>query len=256
MRYFLGVHKYAPTAAVQGDMGWISLKYRRYVAMLKFWNRLVHMDNTRLTKQVFLWCYDNPVNNWCDEIRKIAETFHVEHTYATKGIFKIDDIIQKCSELMLTEWRHQILTKPKLRTYTKFKTEFVVEPYITRNVPKYSRSLYAQFRSGILPLHIETGRYANIRDPHTGKHRKMSPNERLCNICKFDHVEDEKHFILICNKYEEERNTLFQHCSQSNDNFRNLTEDEKFTYIIKNEWRAALNYITDAWMKRKECLYV
>ena len=36
MRYFLGVHKYAPTAAVQGDMGWISLKYRRYQAMLRF----------------------------------------------------------------------------------------------------------------------------------------------------------------------------------------------------------------------------
>jgi hypothetical protein len=41
---------------------------------------------------------------------------------------------------------------------------------------KYSRSLYAQFKSGILPLHIETGRYANIRDPHTGNHRKTQTN--------------------------------------------------------------------------------
>jgi hypothetical protein len=65
-----------------------------------------------------------------------------------------------------------------------------------------------------------------------------------------------KHFLLICHKYEEERNTLFQLCSQSNDNFRNLTEDDKFIYIIKKEWRATLNYITDAWMKRKEYLYV
>ena len=31
---------------------------------------------------------------------------------------------------------------------------------MTNNVTKYHRSIYAQFRCGILPLHIETGRYA------------------------------------------------------------------------------------------------
>ena len=36
MRYFLGVHKYVPTAALHGDMAWLSLKYRRYIVMLKF----------------------------------------------------------------------------------------------------------------------------------------------------------------------------------------------------------------------------
>ncbi len=50
MRYFLGVHRYAATAAVQGDMGWLSTKYRRYIMMLKFWNRLIKMENNRLTR--------------------------------------------------------------------------------------------------------------------------------------------------------------------------------------------------------------
>ena len=53
MRYFLGVHRFAPTAGVQGDMAWLSLKYRRYIAMLKFWNRLIKMDDSRLTKKIF-----------------------------------------------------------------------------------------------------------------------------------------------------------------------------------------------------------
>ena len=48
MRHFLGVHKFAPTAAVQGDMGWMSIKFHRYIDMLRFWNRMLKMDNTRL----------------------------------------------------------------------------------------------------------------------------------------------------------------------------------------------------------------
>ena len=51
MRFFLG----APTCGVQGDMGWLSMKYRRYIIILKFWNRLIKMDDSRLMKRVFLF---------------------------------------------------------------------------------------------------------------------------------------------------------------------------------------------------------
>ena len=56
------------------EMTWLSLKHiGRYSVMLKFWNRLVKLNNTRLTKRVFMWCYDNPENNWCEDIRQVAE---------------------------------------------------------------------------------------------------------------------------------------------------------------------------------------
>ena len=57
MRYYLGVHRYAPTPGVQGEMAWLSLKYRRYILMTKYWNRLIKLDNDRLTKKIFLWSY-------------------------------------------------------------------------------------------------------------------------------------------------------------------------------------------------------
>ena len=53
MRYFLGVHKFAPNAAVTADMGWLAPKYRRYICMLRFWNRLMDMDENRLTRHIF-----------------------------------------------------------------------------------------------------------------------------------------------------------------------------------------------------------
>ena len=256
MRYFLGVHKYAPTAAVQGDMGWISLKYRRYQAMLRFWNRLVKMDETRLTKRVFLWCYDNPENNWCGDIRKIAETLHKQQIYNTKGIFNIGEIQKKCIELMSIECKNEILMKPKFRIYKEIQNNFVVEPYVTNNVTKYHRSIYAQFRCGILPLHIETGRYANIKDPQTGNYRKLNVTERVCNICKSNDVEDEQHFLLVCDAYREERNTLFEQCSTAHEYFPNLIEIDKFKSILNDNWKAGLKYILESWIKRKEITYL
>ena len=57
IRYFLGVHRFAPKLAINGDMGWLPTKERRWFNILRYWNRLVNMDEVRICKKVFLWDY-------------------------------------------------------------------------------------------------------------------------------------------------------------------------------------------------------
>ena len=57
MRCFLGVHKYTPIYGLQRDIGWFTLSVDRSVYMVIFWNRLININNDRLTKCVFLWDY-------------------------------------------------------------------------------------------------------------------------------------------------------------------------------------------------------
>ena len=71
MRFFLGVHKYAPVAGLQGDMGWISLSINRCISIVRFWNRLLNMDNTRIIKRVFMWDYQLNENNWSSHMESI-----------------------------------------------------------------------------------------------------------------------------------------------------------------------------------------
>ncbi len=52
--------------------------------------------------------------------------------------------------------------KPELRTYIKSKKQFETEQYIKFCVSCLKRSLLAQFRMGVLPLAIETGRFKSI----------------------------------------------------------------------------------------------
>ncbi len=58
VRIFLGVHRYVPLPAIDGDMGWSSCDTRRKVAMFKHWIRLIDMDDSRLPKIVFKWDVD------------------------------------------------------------------------------------------------------------------------------------------------------------------------------------------------------
>ena len=64
------------------------------------------------------------------------------------------------------------MTKPKLRTYVQIKESYNVENYIILNMSRQERSILAQLRCGVLPLHIEIGRFRNI------------PREkRTCSMC-------------------------------------------------------------------------
>ena len=44
MRYFLVVHRFAPTAGIIGDMGWIRPGLSRIRCMTRLWNRFINME--------------------------------------------------------------------------------------------------------------------------------------------------------------------------------------------------------------------
>ena len=60
-----------------------------------------------------------------------------------------------------TAWINDLQQVPKLRTYSLLKSNYVVEKYITLDIPKYTyiRSTMSMFRCGVLPLRFATGRY-------------------------------------------------------------------------------------------------
>ncbi len=127
-------------------------------------------------------------------------------------------------EIICQIWEEEIFKMPKLRTYIKFKEHFEVEPYNLSFMSHKRRSYLAQFRSGIQPLDIEIGRWAN-----------KNIEERLCLLCNEGLVEDEQHFIFHCNYYNPKRCDLFAHMTKSLPNFMDLMEDEKLHMFMFKE---------------------
>ena len=84
----------------------------------------------------------------------------------------------------------------------------------------------AQFRFGILPLRIETGRY-------TGE----SIESRLCKYCSARAVETEKHFLLECSFYDDFRNNYFVN------DLTNRPENDKLKFMLLDQQRKTAKYI-------------
>ena len=104
-------------------------------------------------------------------------------------------------------------------------------------------SLLAQFRCGILPLRIETGRYVGEK-----------PNERrLRKICDSQQIEDETHFLLHCPFYSVLRNTLFS--SVEHADLDQLSDTNKTIVLMNNSPRQTAKYLVGAYEKRKTFLY-
>ena len=60
IRAYLGVHNKSSNLAINGDVGWLEPDIRGKLEMTRMWDRLVNMDDNRLTKRVFLWDYNQP----------------------------------------------------------------------------------------------------------------------------------------------------------------------------------------------------
>ena len=78
-----------------------------------------------------------------------------------------------------------------------------MEKYLISNMSKLERSHLAQFRFGILPIRIETGRFT-----------RLNISERVCQICNNGSIEDEIHFLLTCPACDDLRGLLISRAQQ------------------------------------------
>ena len=220
-------------------------------------SKLVKMNDNRLTKFVFLWDLDQSVSfrNWSYEVKQILESINMTN-FNTKTTVDINVAKNLLFENFKNCWKSDCSKKPKLRTYFKFKHEYKTECYISLNLPRQLRSILAQLRLGILPLYIETGRYQTKIDPVTGKRRNLKSEERLCELCDTNSVEDEFHFIFCCNFYINERKYYFDKICKQNPKFQEMDNTNKIIYLFEYDCKNFARFVTHIWNKRKERLYV
>ena len=156
------------------------------------------MSESQNTYQVFLHLlHDDDRGNWFSYLKDIFILMDKADIYDNVKCCNIDEckeILFQCAE---KEWKQAVNCKPKLRSYKLFKISLQTEDYIKCRMSKQQRSLLARFRCGILQLRIETDRFTNIK-----------LENRICQLCEENTVEDELHFLCQCTVYSEERNSL------------------------------------------------
>ena len=246
IRYFLGVHRYAANSMIEGDMGWLSCTARRKLAMLNFWNRLVKCSESRLLYKIFTWdiSFVNISNSWSYEIYDVMNSLGCTCAFESKTPVDMHFAYKTMLQNEESKWNYSRFEMPKLRYYNLYKTYFETEDYVQANMSKRHRSVLAQFRAGILPLEVETGRY-------TGKPLE----DRICNFCSSNDVEDEYHLLCICNFYSEERNNLYKKAGSVYPDFVQMDDFDKFTCLLLNFQKTVANFLDIALQRRSGAKY-
>ena len=240
LRYFLGLGKYAPNLAINGDMGWHMPAHRQWLRVMKLSCRMINMDESLLTKQIYIGCLkqmNSKCKSWfykvntflaCHDMEQVTRERHVNTGNVMRAIGT------KLSTHYESQWKEKLQAefavrgeqhgRNKLRTYRMFKDSYMTEPYVSITVPKIYRSAYAKFRCGVAPIKIETCRYGINRIP---------VNERLCESC--ESVEDEYHVLMQCPKYDDIRTVAFESICRITPCFTtNISNEDQFIQIMSN----------------------
>ena len=94
-----------------------------------------------------------------------------------------------------------------------------------------------QFRSGVLPLRIETGRFNG---------------EALNRFCNTGAIEDEKHFLFECSLYNNLRTT---HSADIFNHDNSCTLDDKLVFAMTNHPRMSAKFLVHACLLRRKYIY-
>ena len=118
LRFYMGVHKFAPILAIECDVGWLPTYYRQILKIIRLWNRLILMDNSRLTKKIFLCNYSNSkVNDWPTQVRHIFESMGELDIYNNVQVCDFSYARNILFNNYAETWHASVMSKLKLRIY-------------------------------------------------------------------------------------------------------------------------------------------
>ena len=194
LKFILGVGKQSPNMAVLGEAATIPLHVRAQISMLKFWDRIRHMEDDTLVKLAYK---ENVESNttWCKTIQTLNTAYNL-HTKNWTELQFPREMKKKVWNDFIDHWKSRIDDRDKekkLHLYAKVKTEFKIDDYL--DIPSFrKRQIISKFMCSNHTLRIETGR-----------HEDIPREDRQCQFCNLGTIEDEDHFILECPMYEQIR---------------------------------------------------
>jgi len=227
LKNLLCVRTQTSTMAILGDTGRFPLLLRQQASAFKYLDRLNSGACPTLLRDCFEIQKDLHSKNspcWLSRLHKIAENLSIslDNFSSSKAIACL---YERAQDMFIREINDST-KNPKLRTYKLFKKDCRLEPYLNYNLPKSVFRSIARLRLSSHNLNIELGRH---------KRPYVPPDERICEKCDLNEVEDEFHCVVTCTKWNTIRTPLFETASRFIDGFTVISPAEQFLQILKNK---------------------
>ena len=157
-------------------------------------------------------------------VRKYTPFYHENNNFLEpKDKIEVKNIVTQNYDNV---WKDKIKLLSKASSFLTYKTNNELEKYLCLVKNRKHRVALSRLRLSSHQLMIEKGRH----------HKPVLPrSERICPVCKHG-IEDECHFVTICQAYNEARNDLYRVADNLTSNFKEIpTYEQKFIYMMSNE---------------------
>jgi len=248
LKRFLNVSIRTPNALVYGETGRYPLFVNIYVKCVKFWLRLLKMNNDRYPRKAYnmlIYMHKQNRNTWASSICFMLYRYGFDEAWQNQGVGNEKAFIKLFRERVVFvnrhEWSVDIASKDRYQLYRSFKSELFLSPYLSDLKHVKSRNALIRFRLGVSQLKIHKFRFA-----------RANVHNYDCPYCK-DILETEIHFVLVCPAYTELRNYYIPH------KFFRYPCLQKLSLLLASENKVLLmrlaKFLSEAFAKR-ELLYI
>ena len=219
-RRLLGLRRSTPVAIVRAEFGRWPLYCRWAKLAVNYWNRLCCMEDDRLVKQAFLHGWEKVTSQQQQPAPDKNSTWPevMAFFFQSNNITYMDS--QQQPNTLTATWVEKVLRQQylastingapqeatKTRDYINNTTgatitmsDYNISEYIMKLRGEKLRTM-ARFRSGSHWLKLETGR-----------HERLPREQRICECCNLNEVENEHHMLFSCTLYSTIR-TSETHC--------------------------------------------
>jgi hypothetical protein len=238
-RYILGLPKNCSKDAMIGELGWKPIYSQICMSIIKYWHYVANAPTESLLHDIYMenmYLSDREEENIIDVVSILLRKLGIQKPLRQMQNMSIEQLTRMLKtsihDTIETEWKSRISkttgTKKsnnnKLRTYSTFKRQYKLEPYLQCIKKKAHRISLCRFRTSTHTLRVEQGRY-----------QSLNLVDRTCIYCSLNVLEDEIHFLLECPLYATERNALLNNIFHKYPNISTLQLDMQFIWLLSAE---------------------
>ena len=198
MKRFLCVSQRTPKHLVYGELGRYPLRINTFVKCVKFWLRILCMDDSRYPKKAYnmlLFLQKQNYSTWACNIRNLLYTYGYGVVWEAQAVGDIKSFIaafkQRLIDNYAQDWHSALESHTFYGVYSTYSHSLILRPYFNVIKSINIRKIFTRFRLGMLPLRAH---FLNFNNANTSFNNS-------CPFCT-NVPETELHFLLTCPKYD------------------------------------------------------
>jgi len=202
MKRLLGVSQRAPRHLIYGELGRHPLYINTFSKCVKFWLRLVCMDNSRYPKKAYnmlLMLQRQNYTTWVCSVRNVLYKFGFGIVWEAQCVGSVKLFIvefkQRLLDCFTQDWHSALSSHTYFDSYSSYSQSLYMKPYLDFIKFINMRRVLSRFRIGM----------SNLRSRFLQYEDKRNLNRNVnCPFCT-DSPETEFHFLFVCPTYDQLR---------------------------------------------------